>query len=1258
MIDNRVFSGKMNLDSDNYRMPQGDYKYALNITRDARGIGQDQVVSNIVGNRIIDDTLPSGTNKVIGYKEDLIRNRVYLFVWNSGGYHSIRYIDKGNETISVVLLNLTDSSNIDILGFDPSWRINHIDIIYRDDDGDLVFWTDGKNRPFFINEKDAINNLYGTNWKQEYITVARPMPLLSPIVSYQNDAAVLVNNLRKTLYEFRYRWVYKDLTKSTWSPYSKLIAPSNPDDIATNIDPTKNNYISVEVLTGDADVIKIQIAAREILGANVFSDDYIISTIEKGGEVLSNSIYTHKFFNDAAYEFVDPDESLLLFDYVPLKAYTQALPNGNVLAYAAVTEGINFNFNMDVDGSVGLIEFLGTGSLSVTNDFLFDYTYGFTLFGAPMEGDLVVVNLFYIEDSVEYFQPFVYNVLLGDTISDVRTALFTAINAFDSGNTFQATMGGEQITVLLLDNTPIRTLLSQTQTTVTLSPAVPSVDEVGISIYKHKSKYRFGLVYFDKYGVTDGYYTSDEFLITTPELTTTGGLISDIPNITFDVHHKPPINATNFSWVRTLNQTVATMISMVSCGAKLDGTSFQYLNITNLINNESNFTAYEFSKGDRVRVIGAFSAAAAGTVNVWDFPIIDLVIDPTAATPIPAGTYIKIPYNSTALLVVDTKYLIEIYTPALNTDAGGQIMYEFGETYKIINAGAENRSHSGSRQNQSGVTTSAIVAPVAAPTVAVAASAGNLGIGDYYYKVAFGDANGNISAPSVASLVATTSGGNQQVNLSVIPTGAAGVTKRFIYRTKVDGAEYFLLATINDNTTTTYTDNIADTSITDAMPQPAVYNFSRGDFYSRSRNFPTDAAITVYNTINIVDVSVSDLYPSNIRGNGRAFAINSPAQKEIYYPTVIRFGGEFQQNTNINDTNRFQFDDQDNYDRANGDVRKLHVEGRSLFVFQKFDIGVVPIFTQVIRDTSGNPLESNSNILLNKIQYPYKGKFGIGDVPESFAYYRNAKYFIDPNKGAACRLSQDGVTPISVVYGCNAFFAENTSAYRDDLNTGIAPTGGVYMGDPKILGVFDYYTNKYIVSFEEINRYSSPTTLSFHQDPYTLVFLDSRDSKEGFETFASFLPEGMVSIATMLITFKGGRAYIHDNESQFCNFYGVQYGAEIGAVFNDNALQKKTFVSVGEVANTAWECPEIKTSMYSFGITNQSSRIPQAGFRQLESMYHSSFRRDENSAGGIWNGNQLKGNWLYVKFRVANASNFVTLNMVSMKYINSPLTSM
>lgn len=1241
----------MNTDADPYRIPASDYSYAMNITRDAIGEGQDMVVSTVVGNSIIPYLLPNAECKVIGSRPDSVRNRIYYFIWDTQGEHSIMYYDGITQTVNKLLLNLADTDDVDILNFNPSYRINHIDIIYRDDKGDLLYWTDGYNRPRVINVQDAIDGVYGTSWKAEYLTVARPMPNLAPTSSYQNDSTVAVNNLRKTLYQFRYRWVYKDDTKSTWSPYGKFLAPLNPDDIADNLDPEKNNRIDVTVQTGGLDCVKIEIAAREIFGTNVFSDDYVIATIEKGDTILSDDFYTFQFFNDSAYPYVEQRESTLLFDYVPAKAYTQALPNGNVLTYGAITEGINFDFSMDVETEVDAIPY------SQSEPFIAQSAnpprvITFTFSGDPQPTDTVTVTV--TQAGVGTFSD-VYTIQIGDTLADIRDYFITAINATTGSTDLFATdtSGGSIVSLTvedLVDPSPGRVGGS---VVVNYIAATPTTDSVSNSIYKSNSKYRFGLVYFDDFGVTDGYYTDDNLLVITPELTTTGGLESDIPNITAYIHHTPPINATHFSWVRTLNQTVSSFIAFVSCDVELDGTKYQYIEVTNLQNNESNFPAYEYKEGDRVRVIGEFSAGAAGTVAVYDFPLIGLVVDPTASTPITAGTYLKIPYDSSAALVATKKYFCEVYTPAVNTDLGAQIMYEFGETYAIIDAGTENRSHNGNRQRQVIGTTGSIVRPSVAPLESVTASAGNLSNGDYYYRVAFGTADGEMSAPSPASTVATTSTGNQQVALTSIPTGAAGVTKRFIYRTKVDGSEYYLLATINDNTTTTYNDNIADTALVDLMPQPAISNFTRGDVYYRNRLFPTTADLTTTNNIFITDLSVSDLYSSNVRGNGRAFSEHSDAEKETYYPTLIRFGGEFQQNTTVNNTNRFYFDSQDTYDRANGDIRKLHVEGRSLYVFQKFDIGVVPILTQVVRDTTGNPLEANSDILLNKIQYPYKGKFGIGDCPESFAYYRYAKYFVDPTKGVVCRLSQDGLTPLSTVYGMNAFFSSRLKNFRKDLNTGIVPEGQFYYGDPTVIGCFDYYTNKYIVALEQIVRYNSPTS-----DPYftqglsTVVYWESDfEQMKGFETFLSLYPESMVCLDNQLFSFSFGRIAIHNNTEDYCRFFGVRGDAEIDAVFNDNALQKKTFTAMTQLGSEAWKCTTIRTS------TGQVSQIPEQKFVKLEGNYHAPFFRASNSVGGLANGQTLKGNYIIVKFEKSSVTGFVSLNLASVKYINSPLTN-
>lgn len=106
-------------------------------------------------------------------------------------------------------------------------------------------------------------------------------------------------------------------------------------------------------------------------------------------------------------------------------------------------------------------------------------------------------------------------------------------------------------------------------------------------------------------------------------------------------------------------------------------------------------------------------------------------------------------------------------------------------------------------------------APVVAPSSATGA-AGNLA-GAYQYQVTFVTASGAETNPSPSSTVVNPS--SQQVSLSNIATGTSEVTSRKIYRTTNGGTVFYHLDTINDNTTTTYTDDIADVDLgTDIAP--------------------------------------------------------------------------------------------------------------------------------------------------------------------------------------------------------------------------------------------------------------------------------------------------------------------------------------------------------------------------------------------------------------------------------------------------------
>lgn len=101
-------------------------------------------------------------------------------------------------------------------------------------------------------------------------------------------------------------------------------------------------------------------------------------------------------------------------------------------------------------------------------------------------------------------------------------------------------------------------------------------------------------------------------------------------------------------------------------------------------------------------------------------------------------------------------------------------------------------------------------APSSAPTFALA-SGTTLGIGVYQYEYTYANADGE-SAPSPFVSVTTTSG-NQKVNLSGITVGPTGTTKRNVYRTAVGGGTWKFVASINDNTTTTYSDTLPDGSL-------------------------------------------------------------------------------------------------------------------------------------------------------------------------------------------------------------------------------------------------------------------------------------------------------------------------------------------------------------------------------------------------------------------------------------------------------------
>jgi hypothetical protein len=1158
-VINNPFNGKMNLDVAEYRIDGGDYIDALNITKDAEGIGQDKVISNILGNTNIANTLPFGTNKVIGFYPDKIRNRAYYFIWNSNGYNIILYLDLNTNKIINVLQSKTDSNGIDILTFNPSYKVLSVNIFYRDDEGDILYFNDGINPPKSIN----ILNDYGTSWKLEYLLIAKAPPVMPPKVTFENDDVVTVNNLRNSLYQFCYRFVYQNNEKSVWSSRSIVPLPQQDTLSLTNPDLSLNARISISFSTGDKDVKAIELAFRED-NNSIISNFYLIKELIKSeNTILDNDIYTYKFYNDSIYGQIEVIETSQLQDWVPQKANASELANGNTLLYSGITEGYN-KTNMNLlsytpnpalnipvpitffQDYCGLLFFaacngLDSGSNGKT---LKIYLYGT---GANTNGEVTTLNNpvgQYVINAVNSSYTnigFTYqNLTSPKTVLSILTDISAGLVA-NGHNWSQVSLIGN---VLTMSNTDDFTLYSSGVKYISYA-----TNAANNTVYANSwdSGYQYGLQYFDGQGRTIGTQTNKLATFTTNKNNGTR-----FTQTFLQIKNRPPLEAKYFQVVRSNNTTYNKRLFWISNGAyrsplslnEVTSTynleSFAYIDISNIAEYNKQFSSstsvvsYSFTPGDRITFLKRYNDLGNPiSINVVDFEILGTEASiETFPFGRKEGNFIKIKYPKDAVDADPNNfnfsgdvgflhYEIFLYNYSINSDSTQKFFYEFNKCFGIGNSGTENAYHIGLEQTQSATD------PIGVPAIISGTNgdlfwrqrnviyqtlwvynAGNQTVNIVSNLVIFRsllmnlDNNNGYYAYGNDNYVITGQGDNliYPLDPTLYPnfsddgffwnktSGTILLNLNFSVRVTYDRltssvVPNFFIVYVNSTTKTFSkistirtegTDSdilVCDTKIT-IPPNTKAWIGLNGEnaYYSL---FKMNVNILQIQLISIIESSFNDAYNLTMNSNGRESVIDENA-RNVYFPTLIRFSQSYQADTNLNGTNIFYFENLDEYDRSFGDVMRLHVRDRYLKVYQKFKVGNVPILTQIIKDSANNPLQANTDKLINKIQY-YEGNYGIGDASTSLAWNNFSDYFVDDYRGVVCRLSQNGIEPLSIIYHTNAFFVAKLKAYRQQLNNGAAADGQPYTGNPCIYGVFDSYTNKYIIAMEEINRYSDCT---------------------------------------------------------------------------------------------------------------------------------------------------------------------------------------
>ena len=147
--------------------------------------------------------------------------------------------------------------------------------------------------------------------------------------------------------------------------------------------------------------------------------------------------------------------------------------------------------------------------------------------------------------------------------------------------------------------------------------------------------------------------------------------------------------------------------------------------------------------------------------------------------------------------------------------------------------------------------------------------------------------------------------------------------------------------------------------------------------------------------------------------------------------STLIYSGVYNSRTGVNQTNVFSVGDAitKSLDPVYGSIQKTYSEETNLIVFQENRIHRALIDKDTIYTTeSGTQTQAGSAVIGQFVQY--KGEYGISKNPESFAIYNYRKYFADKQRNSIMRLSNDGLTEISM-YGMRDYFRDELAKIDD-----------------------------------------------------------------------------------------------------------------------------------------------------------------------------------------------------------------------------------